>query len=60
MGISLFAKASNLLDIPMIHSVKKENPANEKIAEYEQRKGETLIRKDMYGRNIQAGCRYKF
>jgi TonB-dependent receptor len=59
-GLSFFAKASNLLDVPMIHYIKKENVANEKVVEYEKHSGGTLIRKDTYGRNIQLGCRYKF
>jgi TonB-dependent receptor len=59
-GWGLFFKASNLLDIPMIHYLKKENEANEKVLEYEKYKNGTLIRKDTYGRNIQIGCRYKF
>jgi len=59
-GFILFLKASNILDTPMIQYLKKSNPSNEIIPEYEKYKGGTLIRKDYYGQNFQIGCRYKF
>lgn len=59
-GFILFLKASNILDTPMIQYLKKSNPSNEIIPEYEKYKEGTLIRKDYYGQNFQFGCRYKF
>lgn len=59
-GLSVFAKAMNILDTPMIQYLKKENPTNASIPEYQSHNGGTLIRKDYYGQNFQIGCRYIF
>lgn len=60
MGVTLFAKASNLLNTPMTQFLKKQNPANETVEEYQSHKGGTLVRKDYYGQTFQIGIRYKF
>ena len=59
-GLSIFAKASNLLDTPMTHYLKLHNPYNTNIDGYKGYKGGTLVRKDYYGQMMQIGCRYKF
>ena len=58
-GWSLFAKAANLLDTPMIQYIKKENSNNEKVASYVLYKKGTLLRKDYFGQNFIIGIRYK-
>lgn len=60
MGISVFAKAANIFNTPMIQYLKKSNVANESIPEHQGYNGGTMIRKDRYGQNLQIGCRYKF
>ncbi|MDR1340285.1 MAG: TonB-dependent receptor [Prevotellaceae bacterium] len=59
-GFSLFVKASNLLNTPMVHYLKKDNPSNSRIHDYENYGGGTTVRRDHYGRNLLAGIRYKF
>lgn len=59
-GLSLFAKASNLLDTPMVLYLKKQNEANMNVAGYENYKNGTLVRRDYYGQNLQIGFKYKF
>ncbi|MDR2384384.1 MAG: TonB-dependent receptor [Tannerella sp.] len=59
-GLILFAKASNLLNTPMVHYLKKDNPSNSRIEGYRNHHGGTLVRCDYYGQNLQAGIRYKF
>lgn len=56
---SLFAKATNLLNAPMIVYLKKNNATNEKVAELEHANGGTLVRKDYYGLQFQLGMRLK-
>jgi hypothetical protein len=60
IGISLFVKANNLFNTPMIHYLKKNNPSNSRIEGYENYKDGTLVRRDYYGQNLMAGIRYKF
>lgn len=56
---SVFAKATNLLNAPMIVYLKKNNSTNEKIPELEHANGGTLVRKDYYGVQLQLGLRLK-
>jgi len=58
-GLSIFAKANNLLNTPMTHYLKQQNPVNANIEGYKDYKGGTLVRKDYYGQMLQIGCRYK-
>ncbi|MDR0575399.1 MAG: TonB-dependent receptor [Tannerella sp.] len=58
-GFALFAKATNLLNTPMVHYLKKDNPSNNRIKDYENYKGGTLVRRDYYGQNLQIGLRYR-
>jgi TonB-dependent receptor len=59
-GMILFMKATNLLDTPMVLYLKKQNPANDKVEDYENDRNRTLVRRDYYGQNLQIGFRYKF
>ena len=58
-GLTLFAKASNLLNSPMIQYVKR-NEKNELYANVERYNGGIVERKEFYGINILTGIRYKF
>jgi outer membrane cobalamin receptor len=59
-GLSVFIKASNLLNNPMIHFLEKQNPYNEDVDEYHTYNNGTLVRKDYYGLTFQIGLKYKF
>jgi TonB-dependent receptor len=59
-GLSLFLKATNLLDTPMTLYLKKQNTSNKNIEGYEGYKNGTLVRRDYYGQNLQIGGRYRF
>jgi TonB-dependent receptor len=58
-GLSIFIKASNLLDTPMLQYVKA-NDANKAGTGLERYKGGIVERKEYYGRNITLGIKYKF
>jgi hypothetical protein len=59
-GVTVFAKATNLLNTSMTLYMKKYNPANEKGEKYETFRGGTMVRRDFYGQNLQIGLKYKF
>lgn len=59
-GISVYAKATNLLDTPMVLFLKKTNPANENVDGYETFRNGTLVRRDYYGQTFRLGIKYKF
>lgn len=56
-GVSLFAKASNLLDVPLLRYVHK-GPSTENV-NYERHKGNVIERKEWHGQTIMLGVRYK-
>lgn len=58
-GLSVFAKATNLLNTPMVQFLKKQNKANAGVDGYKDYNDGTLVRKDHYGQNFMIGCRYK-
>jgi outer membrane receptor protein involved in Fe transport len=58
-GFTLFAKASNLLNSPMIQYVKR-NEKNVLYANVERYHGGILERKEIYGLNLSLGLRFKF
>ena len=60
IGITVFAKASNLFNTPMMLYIRKINPANDKVEGYSDYRSGTLVRRDNYGQNVQLGVRYKF
>ena len=57
-GLALFAKASNLLNSPMIQY--KRNGTNVQAANFETYHGWIVDRKERYGLNISIGFKYKF
>lgn len=59
-GISVFAKANNILNTPTKLFIKGTNPKNESINEDLVSNGNTLIRSDYYGQSYLVGFRYKF
>jgi hypothetical protein len=56
-GLSLFAKASNLLNSPMIQYIKR-NEKNELFSNVERYQGGIVERKEYYGLNILIGLRF--
>jgi TonB-dependent receptor len=60
IGLSVFAKASNLLDSPMIQFLVKQNPYNEDVYGYQTYGTGTLVRRDYNGQTIQVGIKYYF
>jgi TonB-dependent receptor len=58
-GFTLFAKASNLLNSPMIQYVKR-NEKNVSYANVERYHGGIIERKEIYGLNLSVGLRFKF
>lgn len=57
-GMSIFAKASNLLDVPLLRYIQK-GPRTENITEYERHDGNVIERKEWHGQSIMIGVRYK-
>ena len=57
-GVSIFAKASNLLDVPLLRYIQK-GPRTENITEYERHDGNVIERKEWHGQSIMIGVRYK-
>lgn len=57
-GVSIFAKASNLLDVPLLRYIQK-GPRTENITEYERHNGDVVERKEWHGQAILLGVRYK-
>lgn len=58
-GISLFAKANNLLNTPNIRFVKTHNAFNDPYPLQSAESGETLIRRYYYKPTLLAGIRFK-
>lgn len=58
-GLTVFAKASNLLDSPMIQYIR-ENDKNVQYVNVERYHKGILSRRELYGQNILIGLRYKF
>lgn len=56
--ISVFAKASNLLNTPVTRYIKTTNEYNAKFEKQDLRSGRTLIREDKTGSSLLAGIRY--
>lgn len=59
-GITVYAKASNVLNTPMIQFIKQKNPLNEDVHNYRTYQNGTVVRFDTYGQTLQVGFRYKF
>jgi len=59
-GLSLFAKANNLLNTPTIRFVKTHNSYNDVFPLQSAESDETLIRRYFYKPTLLAGIRFKF
>lgn len=57
-GISIFAKASNLLDVPLLRYIQN-GPSTENITGYERHNGNIIERKEWHGQTIMLGVRFK-
>lgn len=57
-GWSIFAKAGNLFNLPIIEYIEK-NSRNENLVDAERHKGGVLERKDRHGRSFLLGVRFK-
>lgn len=57
-GWSIFAKASNLLNLPIIEYIEK-NSRNENLTDVERHKGGVLERKERHGSSFLLGVRFK-
>lgn len=58
-GVSIFAKAGNLLNTPTKLYIKGTNAENDKLKENLATNGGTLIRNDLYGQTYLIGLRFK-
>lgn len=56
-GISLFAKASNLLDTPLLRFIQN-GPHTEGVTS-ERKDGNVIERKEWHGQSFMLGIRYK-
>ena len=57
-GVSIFAKASNLLDVPLLQYYQK-GPTTANVKDYERHKGNVIERREWHGQTIMLGVRYK-
>ena len=56
-GVNIFAKASNLLDVPLFRYIQN-GPRTANI-DYERHNGNVIERKEWHGQTIMLGVRYK-
>ena len=59
IGLAIFAKASNLLDSPVLRYINP-NQMTESLKDYARYKGGVIERKEWHGQTITIGLRYKF
>ena len=58
-GLSVFAKASNLLDSPVVRFINP-NPMTESLKDYARYRGGVIERKEWHAQTLSVGIRYKF
>ena len=58
-GITVFAKANNLLDTPVLRFITN-NPRTENLKDYERYHGNVIERREWHGQTIMIGLRYSF
>ena len=58
-GFSIFAKASNLLDPPVLRYIMP-NPMTDSLKDYERYKGGVIERREWHAQTIMIGIRYRF
>ena len=59
-GVTIFAKASNLLNSPMIQYVTVNSQNEKRDPSIEMYKKGIVERKERYSQNINLGIKYKF
>lgn len=57
-GISIYAKASNLLDTPLLRYTHK-GPQTDGVTGFERKDGNLIERKEWHGQSFMLGIRYK-
>ena len=58
-GFSIFAKASNLLDTPVLRYINP-NRMTESLSDYERYKGGVIERREWHAQTVTIGVRYRF
>lgn len=58
-GVSVFAKASNLLNTPVLRFIQ-ENQMTASLKDYERYNGGVIERREWHGQTITIGLRYRF
>ena len=58
-GITVYAKANNLLDIPVLRYIVN-NPRTENLKDYERYHGGVIERREWHGQSLMMGLRYSF
>ena len=58
-GITVYAKANNLLDIPVLRYIVN-NPRTENLKDYERYRGGVIERREWHGQSLMIGLRYNF
>lgn len=58
-GVSIFAKASNLLDTPVLRYIQ-DNQMTASLKDYERHNGGVIERREWHGQTITIGLRYMF
>ena len=58
-GVTLYAKANNLLDIPVLRYIVN-NPRTENLKDYERYRGGVIERREWHGLSLMIGLRYSF
>ena len=58
-GFAIFAKASNLLDTPVLRFVNS-NVMTDSLTDYERHRGGVIERREWHGQAITVGIRYRF
>ncbi len=58
-GITVYAKANNLLDTPVLRYIVN-NPRTENLKDYERYRGGVIERREWHGQSLMIGLRYNF
>ena len=58
-GITVYAKANNLLDTPVLRYII-DNPRTENLKDYERYRGGVIERREWHGQSLMIGLRYSF
>ena len=58
-GITVYAKANNLLDTPVLRYIVN-NPRTENLQDYERYRGGVIERREWHGQSLMIGLRYSF